>query len=185
LVCQGLNFFCRLAANRKLYSLCIKTRAQGSTDAARYCISATAERDGMELIAVVLESPTSTERFEDAKVLLNYGFAAYALQTVTPETPLPALPLVLGEKESVALRTDEAPVLLQKGQLSSLRQETQLPETVEAPVKEGDVLGTLTLYAGEEVAAELPIRAAETVEKLTFSTALLRFLRFALYAPAA
>ena len=107
------------------------------------------------------------------------------LQTLTPETPLPALPLVLGEKETVALCADETPVLLQRGQLSSLRQETQLPEAVEAPVKEGDVLGPLTLYAGEEVAAELPIRAAETVEKLTFSSALLRFLRFALYAPAA
>ncbi len=157
----------------------------GSTDAARYCISATAERDGMELIATVLKAPTSTERFEDAKVLLNYGFAAYALQTVTPEAPLPELPLILGERECVSLRIDTAPVLLPKGQISSLRQETQLPETVAAPVKEGDILGTLTLYAGEEVAAELPIRAAETVEKLTFRTALNRLLRFALYAPAA
>ena len=154
----------------------------GSTDAAQYCISATAEREGMELIAVVLKSPSSTARFEDAKVLLNYGFAAYALQSIVPDTPLPALPLILGEQPEVALTLEETPVLLPKGQLSSLRQELSLPEAVAAPVRAGEVLGTLTLYAGEEIAAELPVCAAETVEKLTFSSMLLRLCRFALYA---
>ena len=67
----------------------------GSTDAAGYCISATAERDGMELIAVVLGGETSQQRFEDAKTLLNYGFSAYALADVTPaEAPL--VPIRLG-----------------------------------------------------------------------------------------
>ena len=61
----------------------------GSTDSARYCISATAEREGMELIAVVLKSPTGQQRFEDAKALLNYGFSTYGLVHASPEEPLP------------------------------------------------------------------------------------------------
>ena len=65
----------------------------GSTDSAKYCISATAEKDGMELIAVILGGSTSDKRFTDAKALLNYGFAAYSLVTVTPESPLPAVPV--------------------------------------------------------------------------------------------
>lgn len=68
----------------------------GSTNAAGYCISATAERDGMELIAVILKGKTSAERFQDAQALLNYGFSAYTLKTVVPEAPLPPVPVQLG-----------------------------------------------------------------------------------------
>ena len=68
----------------------------GSTDSAKYCLSATAEREGMELIAVVLKSPTGQQRFEDAKALLNYGFSTYALPHTVPEEPFPAIPVVLG-----------------------------------------------------------------------------------------
>lgn len=73
----------------------------GSTDSAKYCISATAEKDGMELIAVILGGSTSDKRFSDAKALLNYGFAAYSLVTVTPESPLPAVPVTLGTQKTV------------------------------------------------------------------------------------
>ena len=82
----------------------------GSTNAAGYCISATAERDGMELIAVILKGKTSAERFQDAQSLLNYGFASYALQTITPETPLPPVTVQLGTQATVQ------PVLGGKGQ---------------------------------------------------------------------
>ena len=73
----------------------------GSTDSARYCISATAEREGMELIAVILGAPTSNDRFEGAKALLNYGFAAYALVPVAPSEPLTPVPVTLGTAASV------------------------------------------------------------------------------------
>ena len=69
----------------------------GSTDSALYCMSATAERDGMELIAVVMKSPTSADRFEDAKALLDYGFASYTLVSVYPDSPLAPIPVLLGE----------------------------------------------------------------------------------------
>ena len=155
----------------------------GSTDAAKYCISATAERDGMELIAVVLKGPTSQQRFDDAKVLLNYGFAAYALQTVTPDSPIPPLPVTRGEQAEVAVTPPSRSVLLKKSELSSLRQEISLPESVCAPVEQGTQLGTLSLYAGDALLQELPLTAAEAVPLLTWKTMLLRLWRFGLYAP--
>ena len=91
----------------------------GSTSSAGYCISATAERDGMELIAVVLKGGTSQQRFEDAKTMLNYGFSTYALHAVELAEPLMPLPVHLGMQETVALMLPEAgrQVLVKKAQV--------------------------------------------------------------------
>ena len=127
----------------------------GSTDSAKYCLSATAEREGMELIAVVLKSPTGQQRFEDAKALLNYGFSTYALLHTAPEEPFPAIPVVLGETETVqpCIDPQEAVALVQKSQAGGLSQSVTLAEQVEAPVSTGQELGTLTVTdaAGETV----------------------------------
>ncbi len=142
----------------------------GSTSSAGYCISATAERDGMELIAVVLGGATSQQRFEDAKTLLNYGFATYALHTVEAEEPFAPLPVQLGMQDTVALTLPEKgrQVLVKKSQVAGLTQEVTLPESVEAPVAAGQQVGTLTVRDGETIVLEVPIRAAEAVEKLTW-----------------
>ncbi len=142
----------------------------GSTSSAGYCISATAERDGMELIAVVLKGSTSQQRFEDAKTMLNYGFSTYALHKVELAEPLMPLPVHLGMQETVELMLPEAgrQVLVKKAQVSGLTQEVTLPETVEAPVMQGQQLGTLTVRDGETVVLEVPVQAAEAVEKLTW-----------------
>ena len=166
----------------------------GSTDSARYCISATAEREGMELIAVVmkgetadkrnadakaLKGTTSAQRFEDAKTLLNYGFSTYGLVHASPEEPLPPVPVQLGAQGTVQPRVDPAEGLLlaEKSRLQGLEQTVTLPESAEAPVRQGDVLGTLTVTQNGETVLEVPIRAAETVEKLTFGQMLLRLAR--------
>ena len=142
----------------------------GSTSSAGYCISATAERDGMELIAVVLGGATSQQRFEDAKTLLNYGFATYALHTVEAAEPLSPLPVKLGMTDTVALTLPEKgrQVLVKKSQAAGLTQEVTLPESVEAPVAADQQVGTLTVRDGEIIVLEVPIRAAEAVEKLTW-----------------
>ena len=142
----------------------------GSTSSAGYCISATAEREGMELIAVVLGGATSQQRFEDAKTLLNYGFATYALHTVEAAEPLASLPVELGMQDTVALTLPEKgrQVLVKKSQVAGLAQEVTLPESVEAPVAAGQQVGTLTVRDGETIVLEVPIRAAEAVEKLTW-----------------
>ena len=82
----------------------------GSTNAAGYCISATAERDGMELIAVILNGKTSAQRFQDAQTLLNYGFSAYALKTIVPEEPLPPVMLGAMAHRWEVLRQENAPL---------------------------------------------------------------------------
>ncbi len=152
----------------------------GSTDGALYCLSATAERDGMELIAVILKSPTSDKRFEGAKALLNYGFANYALTHVQPAEPLPAVPVTMGTAPSVSLTLGEDnALLLEKSSAAGLTQEIIVEEEVKAPVELGQQLGVLRCTAGEEVVAELPLTAAEAVPRLTYGQVLLRMLRCA------
>ena len=155
----------------------------GSTDAALYCLSATAERNGMELIAVILKGSTSAQRFEDAKALLNHGFASYALTHITPETPLPPIPVTLGTQATVQPVLGEgSTLLLEKGKAGALQQTVTLADGVEAPVAAGDPLGFLTVTAGEETVAEIPLLAGEDIPRLTYWQMLLRVLRTGLMA---
>ena len=156
----------------------------GSTDAARYCLSATAEREGMELVAVIMKGETSEKRFEDARTLLNYGFSTYTLKTVVPEKPLPPIPVRLGTRATVQPVLGEgSTLLLEKARAGELSQSVQLAEEASAPVAAGDTLGTLTVTAGEEVVASIPIVAGEEVPRLTFSQMLRKVLRMALRRP--
>lgn len=155
----------------------------GSTSTAGYCLSATAERDGMELIAVVLDGKTSDERFTDAKTLLNHGFAAYALHTVRPDAPIPPVPVTLGSRAYVQGVLDgEQTLLLAREDVPSLSQSVSLAETINAPVAQGDALGELTVFSGETVLARIPIVAGEDVAKLTWGELFVRFFRAALGA---
>ena len=153
----------------------------GSTDSALYCLSATAERDGMELIAVIMKGSTSAQRFEDAQALLNYGFATYALASAAPQAPLAPVPVSLGTQATVqpVLGAGDR-LLVEKAQAGSLTQTVELAESVEAPVAEGDPLGTMTVTCGEETIAQLPLVAGEAIPRITFGQMLLRMLRMAL-----
>lgn len=152
----------------------------GSTDAARYCLSATAERDGMELIAVIMKDATSAQRFEDAKALLNYGFSTYALKLIAPEAPLSPVPVILGTQATVQpVLGGEDALLLEKAKATDLQQSVSLVPTVDAPVSKGTQLGTLTVTSSGEVVAELPLLAGEDVPRVTFGQMLLRQLRLA------
>ena len=155
----------------------------GFTQEAGYCISATAERDGMELIAVIMKGTTSDSRNADAKTLLNYGFSTYALVDVQPEEPLPALPVTLGAADTVALTLPEEgrTVLLEKSRSGGLTQMVELPEAVPAPVRTGDTVGTLTVSREGETLLTVPIVAAETVEALTWREMTARLLRMAIF----
>jgi len=153
----------------------------GSTDSAKYCISATAEKDGMELIAVILGGSTSDKRFTDAKALLNYGFAAYSLVTVTPEAPLPAVPVTLGTQKTVqSVLTSENALLLEKSRANGLTQAVSLPESIDAPVEEGEPLGTLDIFDADGTpVASLPLLAGESIPHLTWSELFCRLLKLA------
>ena len=152
----------------------------GSTDAAGYCISATAERGGMELIAVVLGGETSQQRFEDAKTLLNYGFSTYALADVTP-AERQIVPVKLGRAPSVEAVLEAGKLLVGKGQAGSLSQTVTLREDLVAPVEKGQTVGTLTVQCGDATLAELPLTAADTVERMTWGDLFVRLLRCAVF----
>ena len=152
----------------------------GSTDAAGYCISATAERSGMELIAVVLGGETSQQRFEDAKTLLNYGFSTYALADVTP-AERQTVPVKLGRAPSVEAVLEAGKLLVGKGQAGSLSQTVTLREDLVAPVEKGQTVGTLTVQCGDATLAELPLTAADTVERMTWGDLFARLLRCAVF----
>ena len=152
----------------------------GSTDNALYCLSGTAERDGMELIAVILKGATSAQRFEDAKILLNHGFSTYALKKIVPETALPPIPVMLGTQATVQPVMESASaLLLEKAKAANLEQTVTLAEQVEAPVAKGAQLGTLTVTSGGSVVAEIPLTAGEEVPRITYGQMLLRLLRMA------
>ena len=157
----------------------------GSTDAARYCLSATAEREGMELIAVVMKAPTSAQRFADAKALLNHGFGGWRLEKVLPETMPEPVPVTLGIARQVEVTLGEgSALLLKKTESGELTQTVTLAESVEAPVEQGQQLGTLTVSSGEKTVAEIPLLAAEAVPRLTYLQLLERLMRVAfLMAP--
>ena len=149
----------------------------GSTDGARYCLSATAEREGMELIAVVLKAPTSKERFDDARALLDHGFAAHSLAHPTLD-PAPApIPVTLGTVPFVEAKLGEGSALLvEKGRAGRLTQALELPETLTAPIEEGQTIGTLIVSDGEAVLARLPLLADRAAAKRTYGQQVLHLL---------
>lgn len=150
----------------------------GSTDGAGCCLSASAERNGMELISVTLGSPNTDERFAAGRKLLDYGFANFALVKMTPpEEYLAPIPVAHGTAETVQPICEEpAAFLLKKGQEAGVEQSVYLPEKLEAPVKAGDVLGrvTVTLSGGE--IGGYDIVAAEDVPRMGLFEALKKLL---------
>ena len=140
----------------------------GFTQDAGYCLSASAEREGLPLIAVVMGCENSQKRFAACKSMLDYGFANFALiEPTLPETS--TVPVKLGVADTVnAVPADDGKMLIDKGQKNLVTTETQLEPEITAPVSQGQRLGTMTVKAGEQILAEIPMVAETGVEKLTF-----------------
>ena len=141
----------------------------GYTSAAGHCLSASAERDGVEFIAVALHCATSGERFQAAKQLLDYGFANYTLAQPDPETEIPPVPVVLGTAEAIVPVPDnDDPVLIEKGQAAGITTRVEVADQVRAPVEAGQRLGTLTLQSVGAPLAAIPLVAPEAVPRRTW-----------------
>ena len=139
----------------------------GYTSTALYCLSATAERNGVEYIAVVMHGETADSRNRDAETLLSYAFANYRLIPLSDGRELPALPVELGKKKTAPLRYDGAAYqLAAKGAEPSYT--LTLPSRLAAPVKEGQRIGSLHVTVGGEQVAEVPVCAAEDVPRIGF-----------------
>ena len=148
----------------------------GFTSAAGYCLSATAQRDGLGLIAVVMGAETSQDRFAACKQMLDYGFANYAL--VKPELTEGTVAVKLGRLDHVtAVPAEPVQLLIDKAQSNQVQIQTALEEEVSAPVSKGQRLGTLSVKVGEQVLAQIPLVASEGVERLTWGDLFLQILR--------
>lgn len=148
----------------------------GSTAKAKFCVSATAERDGFSLIAVIMGAPTRDVRNAEAKKLLDYGFANYGLYR-DEDRALDPLPLPGGVKDSVSLRADPFAVVLPKESLSGVRVGITLKENLCAPLQEGEEIGKICYTVNGKTVGQTAVRAAETVEKITFPEIFRRILR--------
>ena len=149
----------------------------GSTNEARYCVSATAKKEGMRLIAVVLGTPAGQTRFDEARAMMEYGFAN--VQLVTPIAQGQALdmtvPVRLGGRDEVSVLSGGTCSLLERrGEKNALSLEAALVEKVNAPVYAGDVLGEIRVKRGDEVVAVVPAVAAEDVQLPGMVDALIR-----------
>ena len=138
----------------------------GFTSKAMYCLAASAEREGVEYIAVVLHAATSADRFESAKVLLNYAFGSYTLVPAVPHEAIPPVPVLLGSADAVQpVLPDGAAVLTEKDRSSRLRYEISLPPVLEAPVTEAQEIGSLSVYSEEELLGTFPLYARDGVNR--------------------
>ena len=148
----------------------------GFTSGAGYCLSASAEREGMELIAVAMGAETSAKRNDACRGMLDYGFANFA--HYTPSLPEPvAIPVELGTREQVTVTLPDAESLLvKKGEASAITARTELPDILEAPVEAGQQVGELILEREGERLAALPLTAGEKVARLTWPDLFARLL---------
>lgn len=162
---SNTNKLLKMAANFTVTGL--KT---GSTSAAKYCLSATAEKDGVRLIAAVMAAPDYKARFNDAAALLNYGYANCRLYQDTEQPQLPAMPVDNGAEDQTGLRYGGifSYLGLNGEDFSAVEKRLVLPDAVEAPVEDGQAVGTLEYWLGETRLGEIPILADGNVRKAGF-----------------
>ena len=152
----------------------------GTTNKAGCCISASAKRDELHLVAVVMGSANSNERFETAKAMLNYGFSNYEIVDLKIDKSVFNLVEVInGESDSVKPYVKaNTKVLIKKGESEKIEQTLTLAENVLAPVTENQKLGTVTFTLDGKKILEIPLLASEEVKKLNFYTSFKRIMNF-------
>ncbi len=150
----------------------------GFTEKAMYCLSATAERDGVEYIAVIMHADTIDARNSDAKALLNYGFANYRLLPLRSPDVLPPVRVSLGDADSVQPLYDGAEAaLVPKSGLGEVTYKVDLPDELTAPISKGQQIGTLTVSSGEQELYRVPLIADTEVSRANFGSTLLELLK--------
>ena len=143
----------------------------GTTGDAGSCITATAERNGLSLIAVVLGADNGTERFKDAAALLDYGFAGFETKELSLNDELFPITVEGGMQNTAKLKCDDVSyITTTKGGGEELKQTLDIPDSIEAPVNAGDKIGSLKFSLNGEEIASFDVVADETVEKKSFAT---------------
>lgn len=152
----------------------------GSTSKALCCLSATAKRDDMQLISVVLGAPDSKSRFNGARTLLDYGFSAYSVREAVPaDTELGRCPVKRGTASDVGAQAREAKkLLLSRGDSSEITYSVEFSDELTAPIYKGDPVGEAVIMKGEEELDRIPVYASEEVQRKTFPKAFLDILKY-------
>ena len=156
----------------------------GSTEKAKFCISATAERDGLSLIAVVMGSPTKEVRNALATSLLDFGFANYGCYSSASES-MNDIRIAGGVANTLATVKEGFSVTVEKSKLSKIETRVDLPEKLAAPIAKGQKVGTVTYLDGGKEIGTADILAAHSVDKITFSTLFPRLLEWFLMGESA
>ena len=147
----------------------------GTTSTAKYCLSATAERDGLSLVAVVMAGETSNDRFEGAKKLLDYGFANYSFSEIKAELTEKTTEILKGEKNVLKVKADGTlSLLMPKSAKNSISRTVEWNEDLTAPIKKGQTVGYVNVYNGDENIGKIPITAAENIKKRDFTLSFCR-----------
>lgn len=151
----------------------------GSTSQAQFCVSATAKRNNMHLIAVIMAAPTSTDRVSDASKLLNYGFANYGIkQVVTAGEQMGEVTLQKGVKPTTQVVAKEGfDFLAKKTDTSEVEKRINLETTQRAPVKQGDTAGSVDFFVNGEQIGSTPLVYSETVPKITVGEVYMDLIR--------
>lgn len=150
----------------------------GTTSVAKYCLSATAEREGLSLVAVVMAGETSTDRFEGAKKLLDFGFANFSFSQIGAELKETEIPVLKGEKKTLKIKaTEELSLLAQKSAKNDIKRETEWNKNITAPIKKGQTVGYVNIYNGEENIGKIPIKATESIKQRTFGLSFGKILK--------
>ena len=141
----------------------------GSTGNAFYCLSGTAKKNGMELIAVIMACPDPKQRFREVMKMLDYGYVNYELKKGEPVGKIAAsVPVIGGEEDSVnAVVKEEVTYLSERGK-TALKSETKINDGLKAPIKQGDVIGEIVYTLGDESAGSSPLVAEKDVERAGF-----------------
>ncbi len=148
----------------------------GFTSKAGHCLAASAQRDGAEFIAVVLGCESSSARFEGAKSLLSYGFSNYTLLSTENLCSLPPIRVKIGKKDCVNAVISETHLLIKKELKDSISCIPVLPEEINAPVEEGQKLGTLKIMSGDTLLKEVELLSPESIESMAYWDLLRAFL---------
>lgn len=151
----------------------------GTTSRAGFCLSASAKRDNMELIAVVMDAKSSNDRFSGAKKLLDYGFANWKImKPAFDKSQINEIEVKMGQKGSVNIRVDEpANELIKLNDKSKITTKIDIPESIEAPIVKGQKIGTLTVLNGKSKLSEYPIYATDDVKRTDFGFSLMNLMK--------
>ena len=139
-----------------------------TTSIAKYCLSATAKRNGMELVAVVMAGDTSNDRFNGAKKLLDFGFANYSFSTIDAALKETEASVSKGTAKKIKVEAkDKLSLLLPKQSKEEIERRVEWEKNITAPIKKGQTLGNVNVYVGDELLGKLKITAKEDMKRLT------------------